>query len=77
MVPLSILMLIYAVFAFPALLNLRRRRLDQVSKAVWALTVVSIPIMGAVALALVSPGEPRTPTAKADPRFELDEFRSQ
>ena len=52
-------MLIYVVFAVPALVWLSRRRLDQVSQAVWALIVVSIPIMGPVALVLVSPGEPR------------------
>jgi len=57
--PFLFLMLIYAVFVVPALIYLSRRRLDQVSQAMWALIVVSVPIMGAVALVLVSPGEPR------------------
>ena len=69
--------LIYALFAIPALVWLGRRRLEQLPQAIWALIVVSIPIMGAVALVLVKPGEPRIPAEKTDPGFELDEFRRQ
>lgn len=69
--------LIYALFAIPALVWLGRRRLDQLPQAIWALIVVSVPIMGAIALVLVNPGEPRTPDTKTDPGFELDEFRRQ
>ena len=74
---LAIPILIYALFAIPSLAWLGRRRLDQLPQAVWALIVVSVPIMGAVALVLVSPGEPRTPAEKTDPGFDLDEFRQQ
>ena len=69
--------LIYALFTIPALVWLGRRGLDEVAQAIWALIVVSVPVMGAVALILVSPGAPRAPEAKADPGFELDEFRRQ
>jgi hypothetical protein len=71
-----ILILIYVLFALPALVWLARRRLDQLPQALWALVVVAVPVMGAIALVLVQPGEPRTP-AKTDSEFELDEFRRQ
>lgn len=70
-------LLIHALFAIPALVWLGRRRIEQLPQAIWALIVVSIPIMGAVALVLVKPGEPRAPAAQGDPGFELDEFRRQ
>lgn len=69
--------LIYALFAVPALVWLSRKRLDQLPQAIWALIVISVPVMGAIALVLVNPGEPRPTDAKTDPGFELDEFRRQ
>ena len=72
---LLIPIVVYALFAIPALVWLSRRRIDQLTQAVWALVVVSIPIMGAIALVLVRPGELRTPDPKTG--FELDEFRRQ
>lgn len=49
-------LLIYLAFAIPALLNLRTRDLDEPSRAIWALTVVAVPVMGPVAFALMNPG---------------------
>jgi drug/metabolite transporter (DMT)-like permease len=47
---------VYLMFAVPALFFLRTRNLDETSKAVWALLVVTIPIMGCVAFAVLQPG---------------------
>ena len=48
--------LAYLMFAVPALFFLRTRALDETSRAVWALLIVTIPIMGCVAFAVLQPG---------------------
>ena len=48
--------LIYLAFAVPALLFLRRRALDETSRAVWALAIIAVPITGPVAFATIDPG---------------------
>jgi len=50
--------LIYLAFALPARLYLRRRHLDETSRAVWSLAIIAVPIMGAVAFATMQPGSP-------------------
>jgi hypothetical protein len=47
---------IYLMFAVPALFFLRSRVLDETARAVWALLIVTIPIMGCVAFAVLQPG---------------------
>jgi len=49
-------LLIYLVFKLPALCYLRRRDADETSRAVWALTIVAVPVMGAVAFVVMQPG---------------------
>jgi hypothetical protein len=40
-----------------ALFGLRGRNLDQTTQALWALLIVSVPILGALAFWIVRPGE--------------------
>ena len=47
---------VYLMFAVPALFVLRTRALDETSRAVWALLIVTIPIMGCIAFAVLQPG---------------------
>ncbi len=49
-------LLFYVAFAVPCLLALRTRALDEASKALWALVIVSAPVMGALAFVLLRPG---------------------
>jgi hypothetical protein len=49
-------LLVYLAFALPALYYLKQRDLDDMARAVWALTIVAVPVMGTVAFALVKPG---------------------
>jgi hypothetical protein len=49
-------LLVYLAFALPSLYYLRRRDLDETSRAVWSLIVVAVPVMGAVAFAAMRPG---------------------
>jgi len=44
-------------FSIIALLGLRRRRITGTSQVLWALLVVAIPIMGALAFFIVRPSE--------------------
>ena len=54
-VPLAI----YLICAIPALRELKARGLDDTSQAVWALAIVGIPVMGALAFWILQPGESR------------------
>lgn len=47
---------VYLMFAIPGLFFLRARALDETAKAVWALAIVTIPIMGCIAFAVLQPG---------------------
>ncbi len=49
------LVLIWLVLVVIALLTLRRAALPPVAKAIWALLVVSVPVLGAVAFLIVRP----------------------
>ena len=51
-------LLIYLLCAIPALRELKGRGLDETSRAVWALAIVAIPVMGALAFWIMQPGEP-------------------
>jgi hypothetical protein len=47
----------WPIFSIIALLVLRRSHITGTSQALWALLVVAIPILGALAFFLVKPGE--------------------
>ena len=48
---------IYLMCAIPALRDLKGRGMDETSRAVWALAIVAIPIMGALAFWIMQPGQ--------------------
>ena len=48
----------YLVFVVPPLFLLRGRQLDPTTQAVWALAIISVPIVGAVAFVILQPGRP-------------------
>ncbi len=52
-VPLSV----YLICVIPALRELKARSMDETSRAVWALAIIAIPIMGALAFWIMQPGE--------------------
>ena len=55
--PLGILYVaFYAVFVLPPLFLLRGRTLEQTAQAIWALAIISVPIVGAVAFVILQPG---------------------
>ena len=55
--PMSILyLLFYLVFVVPPLFLLRQRALDETPQAIWALAIISVPIIGAVAFVILQPG---------------------
>ena len=49
--------LFYLVFVVPPLFFLRARPLDETTRALWALAIISVPIMGAVAFVILQPGQ--------------------
>lgn len=49
-------LLFYLAFTVPCLLVLRVRALDDTSKALWALVIVSAPVMGPLAFVALRPG---------------------
>ena len=49
-------MLFYLVFVVPPLFLLRQRALDETPRAIWALAIISVPIIGAVAFVILQPG---------------------
>jgi hypothetical protein len=46
----------YLVFVVPPLFLLRGRNLDDTTQAIWALAIISVPIVGAVAFVILQPG---------------------
>ena len=55
--PMGILyLLFYLVFVVPPLFLLRQRALDETPRAIWALAIISAPIIGAVAFVILQPG---------------------
>jgi hypothetical protein len=56
--PIGILyLLFFLVFVVPPLFFLRARVLDDVTRAIWALAIISVPIMGAIAFVIIQPGQ--------------------
>lgn len=47
----------WILFSLIALFALRRARLTGISQALWALLIIAIPILGALAFFIVSPRE--------------------
>jgi hypothetical protein len=47
----------YLLFVVPPLFFLRARVLDDVTRAIWALAIISVPIMGAIAFVIIQPGQ--------------------
>ena len=55
--PMGILyLLFYLIFVVPPLFLLRQRALDETPRAIWALAIISAPIIGAVAFVILQPG---------------------
>ena len=55
--PMGILyVLFYLVFVLPPLFLLRQRALDETPRAIWALAIISVPIVGAIAFVILQPG---------------------
>ena len=55
--PMGILyVLFYLVFVVPPLFLLRQRALDETPRAIWALAIITAPIIGAVAFVILQPG---------------------
>lgn len=46
----------YLLFVVPPLFLLRGRNLDDATQAIWALAIISVPIVGAVAFVILQPG---------------------
>ena len=46
----------YLIFVVPPLFMLRGRLLDATTQAIWALAIISVPIVGAVAFVILQPG---------------------
>ncbi len=49
----------WLVLATVALTRLRRCQLDDTARVLWVIVIVLIPLMGALAFFIVSPGKPR------------------
>ena len=47
----------YLVFVVPPLFLLRARVLDDTTRAVWALAMISVPIVGVLAFLILQPGQ--------------------
>jgi hypothetical protein len=47
-------LLFYLGFSLPALFILRRSDFDDTTRAIWALTIVAVPVMGAIAFATIA-----------------------
>ena len=54
-------LVLWVVLSIIALVSLRDRVMDDTAKAIWAVAVIAVPILGPVALWIVSPGAKRTP----------------
>jgi hypothetical protein len=55
--PMGLLYVVfYLVFVIPPLFLLRKRSLDDTAQAIWALAIISVPIVGAVAFVILQPG---------------------
>ncbi len=50
----------WLVLSILALIRLRRCQLDETARVLWVIVVVVVPLMGAIALFIVHPGNPRS-----------------
>jgi uncharacterized membrane protein YhaH (DUF805 family) len=48
---------LYLLFIVPPLFFLRARPLDDTTRAIWALAIMSVPILGALAFVIIQPGQ--------------------
>ena len=48
---------IWPILVLWTLFNLRRAQLAEMSKAVWVLLIIAVPILGALAFLIVKPGK--------------------
>jgi hypothetical protein len=49
----------WIVLVIVALTRLRRCQLDETARVLWAIVIVLVPLMGALAFFIVRPGKPR------------------
>jgi uncharacterized membrane protein len=49
----------WIVLVIVALTRLRRCQLDETARVLWAIVIVLVPLMGALAFVIVRPGKPR------------------
>jgi hypothetical protein len=49
-------LLFYLIFVVPPLFLLRQRALEETPRAIWALAIISAPIIGAIAFVILQPG---------------------
>ncbi len=52
-----ILLLAWPVASIIALIGLRQRQLEEIPRAIWAVLIVIVPLLGAIAFLIVQPGE--------------------
>jgi hypothetical protein len=52
-----LLLVAWPALAIMALLRLRRRRLPDTAKVLWAILVIAVPILGPVGFWIVDPGK--------------------
>lgn len=55
-----ILLLAWPIASIIALLGLRKRQLEEIPRAIWAVLIVIVPLLGAIAYLIVQPGESRS-----------------
>jgi hypothetical protein len=48
---------LYLLFTIPPLFLLRQRALDETTRAIWALAIISVPVIGALAFVILQPGQ--------------------
>jgi len=56
----SILLLAWPVASIIALFGLRQRQLEEIPRAIWAVLIAIVPLLGAIAFLIVQPGEARS-----------------
>jgi uncharacterized membrane protein YhaH (DUF805 family) len=49
--------ILYLLFTVPPLFLLRQRALDETTRAIWALAIISVPVIGAIAFVILQPGQ--------------------
>ncbi len=56
-----LILLLWPILSLVALFVLRNRPLSGITQAIWALTVIGIPVLGPLAFFIVMPGEHPAP----------------